>query len=168
MCRRCGWRCTGWRRRRVVDHDESPVRRAVHCRTARTRTVGSQRPPGRVSATRRRSVRRAPDRVQTGSAGSANRAHPTGWPRVGMVGGLVRGRAAGPRWCPFLTLEMGGASPQRLLSEDPGDLAGVTRQGNGEGVLTLSETERSALLASTFEVAAKGAVERCGVEAGYP
>ena len=65
-------------------------------------------------------------------------------------------------------LEMSGASPQRLLSEDPGDLARVTRQGNGEGVLTLSETERSALLASTFEIAAKGAVERCGVEAGYP
>ncbi len=50
---------------------------------------------------------------------------------------------------------MSGASPQRLLSEDPGDLAGVTRQGNREGVLTLSETERSALLASTFEIAAK-------------
>jgi hypothetical protein len=64
-------------------------------------------------------------------------------------------------------LEMSGASPQRLLSEDPGDLARVTRQGNGEGVLTLSEPERSALLASTFEVAAKGAVECCGVEAGY-
>ncbi len=62
---------------------------------------------------------------------------------------------------------MSGASPQRLLSEDPGDLARVTRQGNGEGVLTLSKTERSALLAATFEVAAKGAVERCGVEAGY-
>ena len=64
-------------------------------------------------------------------------------------------------------LEMSGASPQRLLSEDPGDLAGVTRQGNGEGVLALSETERSALLASTFEIAAKGAVECCGVETGY-
>ena len=62
---------------------------------------------------------------------------------------------------------MGGASPQRLLSEDPGDLAGVTRQGNGEGVLTLSETERSALVASTFEVAAKGAIECCRVETGY-
>jgi hypothetical protein len=64
-------------------------------------------------------------------------------------------------------LEMSGASPQRLLSEDPGDLARVTRQGNSEGVLTLSETERSALLASTFEIAAKGAVECCGVETGY-
>ena len=65
-------------------------------------------------------------------------------------------------------LEMSGASPQRLLSEHPGDLARVTRQGRRECVLTLSESERSALLASTFEIAAKGAVERCGVEAGYP
>ena len=66
-----------------------------------------------------------------------------------------------------VTGAIGGASPQRLLSEHPGDLARVTREGNREGVLTLSETERSALLASTFEVAAEGAVERCGVEAGY-
>ncbi len=64
-------------------------------------------------------------------------------------------------------LEMSAASPQRLLSEDAGDLAGVTRQGNREGVLTLSETERQTLLASTFEVAPKGAVECGGVEAGY-
>ena len=62
---------------------------------------------------------------------------------------------------------MSGASPQRLLSEDPGDLARVTREGHRECVLTLSESERSALLASTFEVTAKGAVERCGVETGY-
>ena len=74
----------------------------------------------------------------------------------------LRQAAGGPS-----ALEVSGASPQRLLSEDAGDLARVTRQGNGEGVLTLSETERSALLASTFEVSAKGAVERCGVETGY-
>jgi len=61
---------------------------------------------------------------------------------------------------------MSGASPQRLLSEDPGDLAGVTRQGNREGVLTLSETERSALLASTFEASKLAADRRIGCPGG--
>jgi hypothetical protein len=60
-----------------------------------------------------------------------------------------------------------GASPQWLLSKYAGDLARVARQGHREGVLALRETERLALPTSTFEVAAKRAVECRGVETGY-
>src|SRR6266542_830327 len=59
-----------------------------------------------------------------------------------------------------------GASPQRLLRKDTGDLARVPRRGHREGVLALAETERLALPTSSFEVAAKRAIERGGVEAG--
>jgi hypothetical protein len=47
-------------------------------------------------------------------------------------------------------------------------LAGIARQGDGEGVLALGQTQRSALLAPALEIAAKRAVESRRIETGEP
>ena len=59
-------------------------------------------------------------------------------------------------------------SPQRLLRQGTSHLAGIARQGDGEGVLALSQTQRSALLAPALEIAAKRAVESRRIETRHP
>jgi hypothetical protein len=66
------------------------------------------------------------------------------------------------------TVRWAEVSPERLLRQGTSHLAGIARQGNGEGVLALSQTQRSALLAPALEIAAKRAVESRRIETRHP